>query len=71
MKGLLNMQKFKTFLYYCTIIPPIIKKVIDIINFFIEFNRTNKQVIQARDDLAKLIDEAKQSGYDFNKIMED
>ncbi len=65
------MQKFKTFLYYCTIIPPIIKKVIDIINFFIEFNRTNKQVIQARDDLAKLIDEAKQSGYDFNKIMED
>lgn len=65
------MQKFKTFIYYCTIIPPIIKKVIDIINFFIEFNRTNKQVIQARDDLAKLIDEAKQSGYDFNKIMED
>lgn len=65
------MQKFKTFLYYCTIIPPIIKKVIDIINFFIEFNRTNKQVIQARNDLAKLIDEAKQSGYDFNKIMED
>lgn len=65
------MQKFKTFLYYCTIIPPIIKKVIDIINFFIEFNRTNKEVIQARDDLAKLIDEAKQSGYDFNKIMED
>ena len=65
------MQKFKTFLYYCTIIPPIIKKVIDIINFFIEFNRTNKQVIQARDDLAKLIDEAKQAGYDFNKIMED
>lgn len=65
------MQKFKTFLYYCTIIPPIIKKVIDIINFFIEFNRTNKEVIQARNDLAKLIDEAKQSGYDFNKIMED
>lgn len=65
------MQKFKTFLYYCTIIPPIIKKVIDIINFFIEFNRTNKEVIQARDDLAKLIDEAKRSGYDFNKIMED
>lgn len=65
------MQKFKTFLYYCTIVPPIIKKVIDIINFFIEFNRTNKEVIQARDDLAKLIDEAKQSGYDFNKIMED
>lgn len=65
------MQKFKTFIYYCTIIPPIIKKVIDIINFFIEFNRTNKEVIQARDDLAKLIDEVKQSGYDFNKIMED
>ena len=65
------MQKFKTFLYYCTIVPPIIKKVIDIINFFIEFNRTNKEVIQARDDLAKLIDEAKQSGYDFNKIMVD
>lgn len=65
------MQKFKTFLYYCMIIPPIIKKVIDIINFFIEFNRTNKEVIQARDDLAKLINEAKQSGYDFNKIMED
>lgn len=65
------MQKFKTFLYYCTIVPPIIKKVIDIINFFIEFNRTNKEVIQARDDLAKLIDEAKRSGYDFNKIMED
>lgn len=65
------MQKFKTFLYYCTIIPPIIKKVIDIINFFVEFNRTNKEVIQARDDLAKLINEAKQSGYDFNKIMED
>lgn len=65
------MQRFKTFIYYCTIIPPIIKKVIDIINFFIEFNRTNKEVIQARDDLAKLINEAKQSGYDFNKIMED
>ena len=65
------MQKFKTFLYYCTIIPPIIKKVIDIINFFVEFNRTNKEVIQARDDLAKLIDEAERSGYDFNKIMED
>lgn len=65
------MQKYKTFLYYCTIIPPIIKKVIDIINFFVDFNRTNKEVIQARNDLAKLIDEAKQSGYDFNKIMED
>lgn len=65
------MQRFKTFIYYCTIIPPIIKKVIDIIDFFIEFNRTNKEVIQARDDLAKLINEAKQSGYDFNKIMED
>lgn len=65
------MQKFRTFIYYCTVIPPIIKKIIDIINFFVEFNRTNKEVIQARDDLAKLIAEAKQSGYDFDKIMEE
>lgn len=65
------MQKFKMFIYYCTIIPPIIKKIIDIINFFVEFNRSNKEVIQARNDLVKLIAEAKQSGYDFNKIMEE
>ena len=65
------MQKFKTFLYYCTIIPPIVKKVIDIINFFIEFNRTNKEVVQARNELKQLMAQVKQEGYDFNKIMED
>lgn len=65
------MQKFKTFLYYCTIIPPIIKKIIDIINFFIEFNRTNKEVVQARNELKQLMEEARRAGYEFDKIMED
>lgn len=65
------MQRFKTFLYYCTIIPPIIKKIIDIINFFIEFNRTNKEVVQARNDLKQLMEEVRRAGYEFNKTMED
>lgn len=65
------MQKFKTFLYYCSIIPPIIKKIIDLVNFFVDFNRTNKQVIQARNELRELIEQVKQEGYDFNKVMED
>nr|CAI9749879.1 hypothetical protein HHOCTOMJ_HHOCTOMJ_CDS_0009 [Microvirus sp.] len=65
------MQKFKTFLYYCTIIPPIIKKIIDIINFFIEFNRTNKEVVQARNELKQLMEEARRAGYEFDKIIED
>ena len=65
------MQKFRTFLYYCLIIPPIVKKIIDIIDFFIEFNRTNKEVVQARNELKQLMSQIKQEGYDFNKIMED
>lgn len=65
------MQKFKTFFYYCTIIPPIIKKIIDIISFFIEFNRTNREVVQARNELKQLMEEARRAGYEFDKTMED
>lgn len=65
------MQKFKNILFNCTIILPIISKIANTVSFLIEFHTTNKEVVAAREELKKLIEEAKQVGYDFNKTMED
>ena len=65
------MERFKRILYYMSVILPILSKVKQIIDFFVEFNNTNKEVIQARADLAKMLAEIKQANEDFSKIMED
>ena len=45
------MSKIKTILYNCTIILPIISKIYKSIKFIVEFNKTNQQVIAARNDI--------------------
>lgn len=41
----------KKFLYNCTIILPIISKIYKSIKFIVEFNKTNQEVLQARNDI--------------------
>lgn len=41
----------KKFLYNATIILPIISKIYKSIKFIIEFNKTNQEVIAARNDI--------------------
>lgn len=64
------MQRFKQILYYASVILPILSKIKQIIEFFVDFNNTNKEVIQARSDLAKMLAEIKQANEDFAKTME-
>lgn len=45
------MSKLKTILYNCTIILPIISKIYKSIKFIVEFNKTNQEVISARNDI--------------------
>ena len=65
------MERFKRILYYMSVILPIFSKVKQIIDFFVEFNNTNKEVIQARADLAKMIADIRKENEEFLKIMED
>ena len=65
------MERFKRILYYMSVILPILSKIRQIIDFFIDFNNTNKEVIQARADLANMLAEVKRANEDFSKIMED
>lgn len=65
------MQKFKTIMYNCTIILPIISKIIGVVKFLIEFHTTNKEVVAARKELKDLIQQARAVGYDFDKTMEE
>lgn len=65
------MKRFKRILYYMSVILPILSKIRQIIDFFVEFNNTNKEVIQARADLVRMLAEIKQANEDFSKIMED
>lgn len=44
-------MKLKTILYNCTIILPVISKIYKSIKFIIEFNKTNQEVIAARNDI--------------------
>lgn len=45
------MSKLKTILYNCTIIFPVISKIYKSIKFIVEFNKTNQEVIAARNDI--------------------
>lgn len=45
------MSKIKTFFYNATIILPIISKIYKSIKFIVEFNKTNQDVLQARNDI--------------------
>lgn len=44
-------MKLKTLLYKGSIILPVISKIIKSIKFIIEFNRTNQEVLAARNDI--------------------
>lgn len=44
-------MKLKTFFYNATVILPILSKIYKSIKFLIEFNSTNKEVLQARNDI--------------------
>lgn len=44
-------MKLKTILYNCTIILPVISKIYKSIKFIVEFNKTNQEVIAARNDI--------------------
>lgn len=65
------MERFKRILYYMSVILPILSKIRQIIDFFVEFNNTNKEVIQARADLAKMLADIRKENEEFLKIMED
>lgn len=45
------MSKLKTFFYNATVILPILSKIYKSVKFLIEFNSTNKEVLQARNDI--------------------
>lgn len=49
------MSKLKTFFYNATVILPILSKIYKSIKFLIEFNSTNKEVLQARNDIVNEI----------------
>ncbi len=49
------MSKLKTFLYNCTIILPVLKKIIAGIKFIVEFNKTNQEVISARQEILEQV----------------
>lgn len=65
------MERFKRILYYMSVILPILSKVRQIIDFFVEFNNTNKEVIQAREELSKMLADIRKENEEFLKIMED
>lgn len=65
------MERFKRILYYMSVILPILSKVKQIIDFFVEFNNTNKEVIQAREELSKMLADIRKENEEFLKIMED
>ena len=44
-------MSIKTILYNCTIILPVISKIYKSIKFIVEFNKTNQDVLQARNDI--------------------
>lgn len=44
-------MKLKTVLYKGSIILPVISKIIKSIKFIVEFNKTNQEVLQARNDI--------------------
>lgn len=65
------MKKFKIVLYYCTVILPILNKIISFIKLINDLVTSNKEVIQARNDLVNLIKQLEQDKRDFNKTMEE
>ncbi len=65
------MERFKRILYYMSVILPILSKIRQIIDFFVEFNNTNKEVIQAREELSKMLADIRKENEEFLKIMED
>lgn len=64
-------MKLKTFLYKSTIILPVISKIVKAIKFIIEFNKTNQEVLAARDDImqgVKYLQEVISEINDFHRL---
>lgn len=58
----------KKFLYNCTIILPIISKIYKSIKFIVEFNKTNQEVLQARNDIINEVKYLQQVVHEINEF---
>lgn len=61
-------MKLKTFFYNATIILPIISKIYNSIKFLVEFSKTNKEVLQARNDIINEIKYLQQVVHEINEF---
>lgn len=62
------MSKIKTILYNATIVLPVIKKIYQSIKFIVEFNKTNQEVLQARNDIINEIKYLQQVVHEINEF---
>lgn len=61
-------MRFKTILYNATIILPIISKIYKSIKFIVEFNKTNQEVLQARNDIINEVKYLQQVVHEINEF---
>lgn len=61
-------MKLKTIFYNATIILPIINKIYKSIKFIVEFNKTNQDVLQARNDIINEIKYLQQVVHEINEF---
>lgn len=64
-------MKLKTVLYKGSIILPVLSKIIKSIRFIVEFNKTNQEVLKARNDIVqqvKYLQEVIQEINDFHHL---
>lgn len=61
-------MKIKTILYNATIILPVIRKIYRSIKFIVEFNKTNQDVLQARNDIINEIKYLQEVVHEINEF---
>lgn len=61
-------MKLKTIFYNATIILPVINKIYKSIKFIVEFNKTNQDVLQARNDIINEIKYLQQVVHEINEF---